>query len=268
LTLEFEATTALSFNLFAGQTPAEVLDAYTALTGRPFLPPFWALGYHQSRYGYLSDREVRQVVRQLRKSHLPSDAIWLDIDYQDENAPFTVNTEAFPDLPAMVGDFQAIGMHTVVITDPHIKSYQDARTETDYAPYSLGASGDHFIRDAGGKYFEGKVWPGMSVFPEFTLSRTRNYWGKLYAEFVSMGIDGFWNDMNEPALFVESKTMPTDLRHRLEGGGSAPHTVVHNAYGTLNARATYEGLLELSPDKRPFVLTRAAAAGARRGQHI
>jgi alpha-glucosidase len=154
-------------------------------------------------------------------------------------------------------------VHTVVITDPHIKSYQNL-PPAEYPPYVTGAAGDHFLRDAKGAFVEGKVWPGASVFPEFTLQRTRTWWGGLYRDFVAQGVSGFWNDMNEPALLGNEKTFPETLEHRLDDGSRAPHRLIHNAYGALNVRATYEGVKALRPAERPFVLTRAAYAGVQR----
>jgi alpha-glucosidase len=259
---EAELADAFDVYLFAGPEPKRVVSAYTELTGRTPLPPLWALGHHQSRYGYLSEAEVRGVVARLQKDKLPLDAVWLDIDYQAENAPFTVDTKAFPTFGKMVGDFKASGVRTVVITDLHVKSYQ-GKPSAGYAPYDSGAAGDHFIRSQSG-FFEGPVWPGASVFPEFTREASRAWWGGLYRGFVEQGVAGFWNDMNEPALFVKDKTFPDDVQHRLEHGSRASHVAIHNAYGTLNARATAEGVLRLRPDVRPFILTRAASAGAQK----
>jgi alpha-glucosidase len=253
---------ALDVYVFAGGSPKRILEDYTALTGRTPLPSLWTLGHHQSRYGYMSEAEVRGVVTRMQKDKVPLDAVWLDIDFQQDNAPFTVNQTAFPTFAQMVKDFARAGVATVVITDMHVKSYQ-GKPSVGYGPYDSGAAGDHFIRDQKG-FYEGPVWPGASVFPEFTLERTRKWWGSLYAGFVAQGVAGFWNDMNEPSVFVKDKTMPEDTQHRLEGGGSASHTLIHNVYGSLNARATYDGLRQLQPQERPFVLTRAAYVGAQK----
>ena len=263
-TLSYEAKVADAFDvyLFASAEPKRVLEAYTALTGRTPLPPRWALGHHQSRYGYLSEEEVRGVIARLQQEKIPVDAVWLDIDFQAGNAPFTVNAKTFPTFGKMVTDFKQRGVQTVAITDLHVKSYQGKPSE-GYAPYASGAAGDHFIRAKNG-YFEGPVWPGASVFPEFTRAKTRRWWGELYRGFVEQGVAGFWNDMNEPALFVKDKTFPEDVAHRLDDGATVAHTLIHNAYGSLNARATYEGVLALRPDVRPFILTRAAYAGAQK----
>lgn len=262
LTFDAPAAEQLDVYVLPGPEPKRVLDAYTWLTGRMPLPPLWALGHHQSRYGYLSEEDVRGVVTRMQKEKIPLDGIWLDIDFQQDKAPFLVNERAFPSFAKMVADFRASGVSTVVISDPHIKSYQ-GKPPVGYAPYDSGANGDHFVR-SGTAFFEGPVWPGASVFPEFTLARTRAWWGELYRGFVAQGVAGFWNDMNEPALLGKAKTFPDDVQHRLEGGGTAPHTLIHNVYGLLNVRATYEGVRNLRPDVRPFVLTRAAYAGAQR----
>jgi alpha-glucosidase len=262
--LSYEAKAALAFDvyLFASAEPKRVLEAYTALTGRTPLPPLWALGHHQSRYGYKSEDEVRGVVARLQKDKIPLDAVWLDIDYQADNTPFTVNAKTFPTFSKMLADFKASGVRTIAITDLHVKSYQHLPSP-GYAPYDSGAAGDHFIRGQSG-FFEGPVWPGPSVFPEFTREKTRQWWGALYRNFVEQGVAGFWNDMNEPALFVKDKTFPEEVMHRLDDGTTAPHVLIHNAYGMLNARATYEGVRKLRPEVRPFILTRAAFAGAQK----
>jgi alpha-glucosidase len=256
---------ALDLYFLAGPDPRTVISEYTGLTGRTPLPPRWALGYHQSRYSYGSEIEVRSLVELFRKRRFPLDAIWLDIDFQEGLAPFRVNHRSFPHFERMVRDLLRQGVRTVVITDPHIQ----AKPGTE--PYDAGVRGDHFILDPaaageGGtpRPFIGKVWPGDSAFPEFTLSRTRAWWGGLYRAYVEAGVAGFWDDMNEPALFNVRKSMADGVIHRLEGGGTADHVAVHNVYGLLQARATHEGVLALRAGARPFVLTRAGAAGSQR----
>jgi alpha-glucosidase len=159
----------------------------------------------------------------------------------------------------MVRDLGEQGFKLILITDLHIKK------QPGYKPYDEGMAQDNFVKSADGSVYVGKVWPGESVFPDFTLERVRQWWGTLYKDFTAMGVAGFWNDMNEPALFERAdKTMPLDNQHRVDWGGTLPHTAVHNIFGMENARATYEGLLRLRPNERPFVLTRAAYAGAQR----
>jgi len=242
--------------LFPGPSPREVVAAYTAVTGRTPLPPRWTLGYHQSRYSYMTEAEVREVAARLRADQIPTDALWLDIDYQQGNAPFTVNAGTFPTFGAMVSDLLAADLRTVVITDPHVKQL------AGYAPYDTGLAADAFVRTKDGQLYVGNVWPGASVFPDFGLASVRTWWGGLYQPFVSQGIAGFWNDMNEPAIF--GGAMPDDTPHRQDGGGTVDHLAFHNAYGSMNVRATYDGVRALRPGARPFVLTRAAYAGAQR----
>ncbi len=261
--LDTELADDLDFYLLAADDPGAFSQTLAELVGTMPLPPRWALGYHQSKYGYKSEAEIRGVVAHLRRDRFPVDAVWLDIDYQKDNAPFTVNGETFPTFEQMVEDLGKEGTRTVVITDPHI-AYRE-KVGSGYAPFDSGMAGDHFIlADSHLSPFIAKVWPGKSVFPEFTRPYTRKWWGTLYEDFVDQGVAGFWNDMNEPATFNESKTFPVDLLHRLEHGKRAEHVLVHNAYGTLNVRATYEGVLALRPGARPFVLTRAASVGAQR----
>lgn len=231
----YEATHAPVWDvyLFAGPDAKTVLEGYTALTGRMPLPPRWALGYHQSRWSYPTEADVREVASQLRANQVPADAIWLDIDYQQDNAPFTVSSTAFPTFGPLIADLLAMHLRTVVITDPHIKKAPGAE------PYASGLADDVYIHRKDGSVFVGKSWPGASVFPDFSLSRVRTWWGGLYAPFVEQGVAGFWNDMNEPAL--DNGTMPDDTRHRLDDGTSVDHLTAHNVYGHLNARATWEG---------------------------
>ena len=256
--------------LFSGPDRRTILSAYTGLTGRQPLPPRWALGYHQSRYSYGSEAEVRALFARFRKERFPLDAIWLDIDFQEHRAPFRVDRRRFPHFERMVADLSEGGVRTVVITDPHLWAASGKE------PYASGLKGDHLILapsdwppdgglpKAGSPPFLAEVWPGTSAFPELTLARTRAWFGGLYRAYVEAGVAGFWDDMNEPAIFNVLKSMPEGVRHRLDGGGSADHVAIHNAYGLLQAKATYEGVLALRPGARPFVLTRAAYAGSQR----
>jgi alpha-glucosidase len=251
----------LNYYFIAGPEPKKIIEAYTAMTGRSPLPPLWTLGYQQSRYSYYPEARAREIVKTLREKRIPADAIYFDIDYQQGNAPFMINREYFPTFEKMIADFRAQGMHTILITDLHIKRDPNH----GYAPYDSGMKNDVFVKNPDGSVLVGVVWPGPSVFPDFTLSRVRGWWGGLYKDFVGMGAAGFWNDMNEPSLFERAdKTMPLDTVHRLDDGTTLDHRAIHNVYGMQNVRATYEGLRKLQPEERPFVLTRAAYAGAQR----
>ena len=251
----------LNYYFFSGPTPKKVVSDYTALVGRSPLPPLWSLGYQQSRYSYYPEARAREIVETMRSKKIPLDAIYFDIDYQQDYAPFTVNRQYFPNFEKMIADFRSTGVHTILITDLHIKK----NPGHGYAPYDSGIQNDNFVKNADGSVFVGSVWPGDSVFPDFTLTRVRDWWGGLYKDFVAMGVSGFWNDMNEPSVFLRAdKTMPLSVRHRLDDGTSLDHRAIHNVFGMENVRATYDGLRKLQGDERPFVLTRAAYSGAQR----
>ena len=255
----------LDYYFFYGPTPKQVVETYAWLTGLPPLPPLWSFGFQQSRYSYMSQARVLEVANRLRADSIPADAIYLDIDYQDRNRPFSINRKAFPDLPGMVAQLKAENFHVVVITDLHIANAPGQ----NYAPYDSGIAGDHFVKNPDGSVFTGKVWPGPSVFPDFTRPQTRAWWGTLYSGLRTAGVDGFWNDMNEPSVFdTPNKTMPENVVHRIDEPGFAPrtatHAEIHDVYGMENSRATFEGLLKLDPTTRPFVLTRATYAGGQR----
>jgi alpha-glucosidase len=247
-----------------GPSAKEVLKSYAWLTGPTPLPPLWTLGFQQSRYSYMTQAEVMRVADRLRKDRIPSDAVYLDIDYQEKNRPFTIDRKAFPDLPEMVKKLHAEQFHVVAITDLHIADLPGKK----YSPYDSGEASDEFVKNVDGTTYVGKVWPGPSVFPDFTRAQARAWWGTLYTDFTQMGIDGFWNDMNEPSVFNAQLTMPCSVVHRIEEPGfakrTATHCEIHNVYGMENSRATFEGQLTLKPDVRPFVLTRASYAGGQR----
>ncbi|HPF70717.1 MAG TPA: glycoside hydrolase family 31 protein [Candidatus Krumholzibacteria bacterium] len=244
-----------------GDSPQAVVRKLAGLIGTMPLPPRWALGYHQCRYSYTPDDRVREVARTFRDRDIPCDVIWFDIDYMDGYRCFTVNTWDFPDMRSLVDELHGDGFHTVAIIDPGIK------LEPGYHVYDSGDALDAWVRTAQGDVYQGHVWPGNCVFPDFTRADVRAWWGGLYAQYLQLGIDGVWNDMNEPAVFnVDSKTMPVDNRHAAdpELGGPDTHARYHNVYGMLMARGTWEGCRDARPDRRPFVLTRANHLGGQR----
>ena len=194
----------------------------------------------------MTQARVLEVARQLRADKIPADAVYLDIDFQEKNRPFTVNQTTFPDLSGMVTQLKAGHFHVVAITDLHIASLPDQ----NYLPYDTGLAGNHFVKNPDGTPYVGRVWPGPSVFPDFTRQQTRAWWGSLYTGLHKDGIEGFWNDMNEPSVFdTPTLTMPVSTLHRIDEPGFMPrnatHGEIHNVYGMENARATYEGLLAL-----------------------
>jgi len=255
----------LDYYFLYGPMPKQVVEGYAFLTGTPPLPPLWALGFQQSRYSYSPESQVREIANRQRADKIPSDVLYLDIDYQFKNRPFTVDSARFPNFPGLVSDLGKQHFHLVTITDLHIAHVANQ----GYAPYDTGHTGDHFVKNPDGSEFVGIVWPGPAVFPDFTRAQTREWWGGLYKQFVDDGVAGFWNDMNEPSVFDgPGMTMPLNTVHRIEEPGfatrTATHAEIHNIVGLENQRATYEGLRKLRPDERPFVLTRATYAGGQR----
>lgn len=255
----------IDYYILYGPSPRQVVEDYAWLTGKPPLPPLWSLGFQQSRYSYPNRARFLEVASKLREDRIPADALYLDIGFQDRNRPFTVNEKLFPDFAQMIAQLKQQNFHVVTITDLHIAKAPGQ----NYAPYDSGNAGDHFVKNPDGSVYFGRVWPGDSVFPDFTQQQTRAWWGTLYERFHKDGVEGFWNDMNEPSVFSEpTKTMPVDVVHRIDEPGfakrTATHAELHNVYGMQNSRATYEGLKTIAPDERPFVLTRASYAGGQR----
>jgi alpha-glucosidase len=255
----------LDYYVFYGPTPKQVVETYAWLTGTMPMPPKWALGYQQSRYSYTPQSRVIAIADRLRADRIPADVIYLDIDFQDKNRPFTVDHDRFPDFPGMISKLGSMNFHVVAITDLNIADFPGH----GYQPYESGIAGDHFVKNPDGSVYSGVVWPGPSVFPDFTRSQTREWWGNLYRDFSNIGIAGFWNDMNEPSVFnTPTGTIPDDVVHRIDEPGfikrTARHAELHNVYGMENSRATFDGLRRINPDLRPFVLSRATYAGGQR----
>jgi len=246
----------LEYDLFYGPSLVEVLRQYTEETGRPPLFPLWSLGYHQSRWSYYPESRVRRLARDFREIYqVPCDAIHLDIHYMDGYRCFTWDPERFPDPAGLVADLHAQGFRVVTIIDPGVKA------DRAYWVFREGMERGMFCRYPDGRVAIGPVWPGDCAFPDFTDPKVRAWWGDLHRTLVEVGVDGIWDDMNEPSLFGEDgATLPGPVRHDLDGQGG-DHRRAHNVYGLNMARATYEGLLRLRPDRRPFVLTRSGWAG-------
>ena len=255
----------LDYYFINGPSPKEVVERYTSLTGRMPLPPLWSLGYNQCRYSYYPEARVRLLADTFRVKEIPADVIWLDIHYQDNYKPFTWNHDRFPDPGKMLSDLRNQGFRVVTIVDPHPK------VEKGYAPYDEGIAGNYFVKNSDGSVFEGPVWPsrasqnpGPSAFPDFSNPAARKWWGSLYKNFLDLGVAGIWNDMDEPAVFGrKGGSMPLDVVFDNEGQPT-DHREIHNVYGQLMSRATYEGLAQLRTNERPFVLTRASFAGGQR----
>jgi len=241
--------------------PADVVVALGELTGTIEMPPRWAVGYHQCRYSYFPDDRVKEIAREFRERKLPADVIWMDIDYMDGFRCFTFDEERFPDPRGLNSWLDGQGFANVWMIDPGLKN------EDGYFAHDEGDEINAWVQTADREEYTGHVWPGECVFPDYTNARVREWWASLYHDFMAKGIDGVWNDMNEPAVFnVPSKTMPEDNHHRADEkfGGPGPHARFHNVYGMLMVKASREGVMEANPGKRPFVLSRANYIGGHR----
>ncbi|KAA5827475.1 glycoside hydrolase family 31 protein [Algibacter amylolyticus] len=250
----------MNYYFIYGPEMSDVVVNYTDLTGKPHeLPALWTLGYHQCKWSYYPESNVKEITAKFRDLKIPCDAIYLDIDYMEGFRCFTWSEEYFPNPKRMVKELADDGFKTIVIIDPGIK------IDMDYSVFREGLEKDYFCKRADGPYMKGKVWPGECYFPDFTNPEVRDWWSNLFKELVEdIGVKGVWNDMNEPAVMdVPGKTFPDDVRHDYDGNHCS-HKKAHNVYGMQMARATYHGLKKFSYPKRPFVITRAAYSGTQR----
>jgi len=238
---------------------ATVLERYTGLTGRHPLPPRWALGYHQCRWGYRTSSEAREVLDGFAERGIPVSAVHLDIDYMDHYRVFSVSPERYGDLPALRERAGETGTRLVTIVDPAVASREHDPV------YAEGMAEGHFVVEDDGRVHVGTVWPGWAVFPDFTRPATRDWWAGLYPRLLDQGIDGIWHDMNEPTsiTLTGDRTIPRSARHDNEGRGG-DHRESHNVYGHLMNRAGFEGLRAARPDRRPFIVSRSGWAGMQR----
>ncbi|MCE5187200.1 MAG: DUF5110 domain-containing protein [Planctomycetaceae bacterium] len=256
-----EAAPFFAVIVIDGRDPQQVMSRLAELTGKMPMPPRWALGYHQCRYSYNPDARVRQIADTFRAKRIPCDVIWFDIDYMNGFRIFTFDPNQFADPKAINDYLHASGFKSVWMIDPGVKR------DPGYFVYEGGTRAGAWVKDAFGNPFVGPVWPGDCVFPDFTVPAVRKWWGGLYEAFMAMGIDGVWNDMNEPAVFKEETgwTMSPDCYHRGgDGLPAGPHEQYHNVYGMLMVKASRDGIQKANPDKRPFVLSRANFLGGHR----
>lgn len=275
--------------IITGTDKKDIVKQFRQLIGKSYIPPLWAFGYQQSRWSYKTADEVREVVRQHRESGVPLDAVYLDIDYMESFKDFTVNEEAFPSFAEFVQEMKAQNIHLVPIIDAGVK------IEKGYSVYDEGIKGDHFCKDAEGNNFEAAVWPGLTHFPDFFKEDTRKWFGSKYKYLTDMGIDGFWNDMNEPAIFYTKKKLEAawkklesykdkeldvhnffEVRDIFKGlddyeefyheinGKSVRHDKVHNLYGFNMTKSAAAALAEIEPQKRMLLFSRASYVGMHR----
>jgi len=232
-----------------------ILEIYTSLTGRPYLPPVWSLGFHQSRYSYKSEAEVYSIADRMRRENIPCDSIWLDIDYMDAFKVFTWNRHNFPDPETMNATLERNGFRTVAIVDPGIK------VDSSWPVYQDGLERDVFLKTRQGNLFVGKVWPGKTIFPDFSREDVREWWAHLHSELLQNGVSGIWNDMNDPVLWLDKKYNPLAENIKHEFGS---HARYRNLYAIQMARSTLDALEKIQPEKRAFVLTRSGSPGIQR----
>ncbi|KAJ7315883.1 hypothetical protein JRQ81_002045 [Phrynocephalus forsythii] len=268
----------LDFYVFLGPDPKSVVRQYMDVIGYPFMPPYWALGFHLCRWGYSSTAVTREVVKNMTAAHFPLDVQWNDLDYADAKRDFTFNKEGFSDMPQMVNDFHRQGRRYVMIVDPGISSSSPSGS---YKPYDEGLKRGIFILNATGQPLIGKVWPGPTAFPDFTHPETQRWWQETVKDFHDqVPFDGMWIDMNEPSNFVDG-SLEDCPRNKLENppyvpgvlGGSlksrtlcasskqylSSHYNLHNLYGLTEAIASHDALVKVR-GKRPFVISRSTFA--------
>jgi alpha-glucosidase len=245
----------LNYYYISGNNVARIIENYTSLTGRAKLPPYWSLGYQQCRWSYYPEKEVYRIANTFREKLIPCDVIYLDINYMDNYKVFTFSPMDFPDPAKMVNDLRDSGFHVVCIIDPGLK------VEKGYLPYEEGKEKDLFVKYPGGKDYSGEVWPGKSHFPDFTNPKTRQWWGTKFGFYTNIGIDGFWNDMNEPSAWGQS--VPDLLEFNFDGHKTTAKEA-HNIYGMQMSRATYDGARECLKGYRPLNITRATYSGGQR----
>ncbi len=245
----------MNYYFFGGSSVQQIIKDYTALTGRTPMPPLWSLGFQQSRWGYDNQEQLLTIAKTFREKQMPADVIVSDINYMDNFKIFTWSSK-FPSVKNMLGQMKGMGFDMVTIIDPGIK------VEKGYKVYEEGLAQDLFVKYPNGKTFIGSVWPGRCHFPDFTKQAARTWWGNNFKEaYVDNGVKGFWNDMNEPAVW--GREFPNLIEF---GEGKDRKTLysVKNAYGLLMAKATYEGTRRLLNGQRPFVLTRASYSGVQK----
>ena len=283
----------LTVYIITGENEKDIVKQFRGIIGRSYIPPLWAFGYGQSRWGYKNEADIREVAAKYKAAGIPLDSIYLDIDYMERYKDFTVDEERFPDLKGLAADMQAEGIHLVPIMDAGVK------IEDGYSVYEEGVEKNYFCKNAEGGDFVGAVWPGRVHFPDFLQPEARDWFGKKYAVLTEQGIDGFWNDMNEPAIFyTEDRLADTcaeiekltagnmgideyfaftgmvaglngnigdyDKFYHNVNGQMVKHSEVHNLYGMNMTRSANEALREICPDKRTLFFSRSSYVGAHR----
>ncbi len=283
----------LEIYIIDGPTVPDIVSQFREMAGRSYIPPKWAFGYGQSRWGYFNEEDVREIANQYRLKQLPLDMIYLDIDYMERYKDFTINKTSFPDFKKLTDDLKSQGIRLIPIIDAGVK------VEEGYGVYEEGVKGDYFCKDKDGENFVAGVWPGDVHFPDVLNKDARKWFGHQYKFLLDQGIEGFWNDMNEPSMFYSEENLkevfdkidsfkgknldlPTlshfqgmvkELTNNRDdykrffhniNGKMVRHDKVHNLYGYHLTRAAAEAFEELEPDKRILLFSRASCIGMHR----
>ncbi len=275
------------------RTASEVVHLFRTIIGQSYIPPKWAFGFGQSRWGYQTMEDIQNVYDAYHNASIPIDSIYLDIDYMERYKDFTINSTRFPDFPAFVKKMQKNNIHLVPIIDAGVK------IEEGYDIYEEGCENDYFVKKENGERLVAAVWPGRVHFPDFFKPEVQDWFGQKYQILINQGIDGFWNDMNEPAIFYtddhlkevfdnlenyrnqnldiqsffEFKALvssidnnPEDYRrfyHEHEGK-LIRHDKVHNLYGFYMTKSAGEALKRIEPEKRTLLFSRSSYIGMHR----
>lgn len=283
----------LTVYVITGDNEVNIVKQFREIIGSSYVPPMWALGYGQSRWGYKNENDIRAVAEGYKKAGIPLDSIYMDIDYMDRYKDFTIDKNRFPDLKKLVVDMKEEGIHLVPIIDAGVK------IEDGYDVYEEGVKNNYFCKNSEGEDFVGAVWPGRVHFPDFLNPEARRWFGDKYSVLTSLGIDGFWNDMNEPAIFYTEDRLADTLEkidklksinvgideyfdftgtvaglngnkgdydkfyHNVDGK-MVNHREIHNLYGMNMTRSAYEALTKLQPDNPVLFFSRSSYIGAHR----
>ena len=276
-----------------GESVLDIVSQFRGIIGRSYIPPNWAFGFGQSRWSYMTADEVREVADKYQEAGIPLDMIYMDIDYMERYKDFTVDESSFPEFPKFVEEMKRRGIHLVPIIDAGVK------VEEGYDVYDEGVEKGYFVKKENGENLLAAVWPGLVHFPDFLNDDARAWFGNKYKVLIDQGIDGFWNDMNEPAIFYtqdhldevfeqieEYKGKNLDVKAFFEfrdlvgtisnypedykrfyheyKGQKIRHDKVHNIFGYNMTRAAGEAFERISPDKRILMFSRSSYIGAHR----
>lgn len=244
-----------------GPTVADVMSQNARLVGTTPLPPYYSIGYHQCRWNYYTQEEVAEVDSSFDAQDIPLDAIWLDVEYTEGRSKkyFTWDPTAFSHHRELITNLTSRGRRLITIIDPHIKR------DANYPIYNEGVENNYFVKTKDGNDYDGWCWPGSSSWPDYFNPAVRKWWESKFAPEFFPGFEGgivdIWNDMNEPSVFSGPEvTCPKDIKHY----GDWENRDVHNIYGMLMTKTTFNGLVTHRPNLRPFILTRAFFVGSQR----